>query len=713
MSEDQRRPTRGAPRAGDRQAQGRQTQGRQTSGRQAQGRQPSAHPEASRSSAPGASARPAAGRTTAPRTTAPRTAPARATSSVRTARAASVRSEGVPQRRAARRAPERRPADRRPRPTAAPAAALALPAWLGARTGSPHTRQRALLIGVLTILCVFAGRLVYVQAVEGPDLAAEALQGRLVSGELMPRRGDILDSEGKVMATSVTRYDILVDQTLVPDWKRYEDGRLLGQGAEALAEVLAPILDRPVAELAADLVGDRRGKYIARGVLPETWNAIKALRIPFVNAEETSERKYPNGNVAGNILGFVNSEGVGSAGVEQSQEGALRGTNGSYLLEQDPRGALIPTGEKERVEAVDGRDVELTIISDLQWKAQDAIEKARRAYGATYGNIVVTDTRTGQVLALAETSTVDPADLASTDPSNWGSRAISTVFEPGSTAKVITMAAALETGAWTPTSQFTVPYTYVTDNGQTIRDSHFHQDQRLTLAGVFAESSNTGTVMIGEKIPVQVRYDYLSKFGFGKKTGIGMPGESAGILHPVEKWDGRTKWNVLFGQGVAVTALQSNEVFATIANGGVRNTPRIIKGYRAEDGTYEDVLPAETTRVVSEETADTVLAMMETVVSDGTGKKAAVPGYRIAGKTGTAQAPNPLTGTYDHFVASFNGVAPADDPRIAVSVALYADKLLYGGESAAPVFSDVTAFALQHLGVEPSGSKATKFPTEW
>lgn len=590
---------------------------------------------------------------------------------------------------------------------------LVMPAWFAARTGSPHTRQRALLIGVLTILGVFAGRLVYVQAVEGPDLAAEALRGRLVSGELVPQRGDILDADGKVMAMSVTRYDILVDQTLVPDWKRYEDGRLLGQGAEALAEVLAPILDRPVAELAADLVGDRRGKYIARGVLPETWNAIKALRIAFISAEETSERKYPNGNVAGNILGFVNSEGVGSAGVEQSQEAQLRGTNGSYLLEQDPRGALIPTGEKERVEAVDGRDVELTVKSDLQWKAQDAIETAARNHGATYGNIVVSDTRTGQILALAETSTVDPADLASSDPSNWGSRAISNVFEPGSTAKVITMAAALETGAWTPTSKFTVPDTYVTDNGQTIRDSHAHAPQQLTLAGVFAESSNTGTVMIGEKIPMQVRYDYLSKFGFGQKTGVGLPGESAGILHPVEKWDGRTRWNVLFGQGVAVTAIQSNEVFATIANGGVRNTPRIVKGYRSEDGTYEAVKPAETTQVVSEETADTVLQMMETVVSDGTGKKAAVPGYRIAGKTGTAQAPNPLTGTYDHFVASFNGIAPADDPRIAVSVSLYSDKLLYGGEAAAPVFADVTAFALQHLGIEPSGSKATKIPTEW
>ena len=590
---------------------------------------------------------------------------------------------------------------------------LTLPSWFAARTGSPHGRQRALLVGVVAILFLFACRLVQVQAVEGPDLAAEALRGRLVSGTLLPRRGDILDAEGKVMATSVTRYDILVDQTLVPGWKRYEEGRLLGQGAEALAEVLAPILDRPVAELAADLVGDRRGKYVARGVLPETWAAIKALRIAFINAEETSERKYPNGNVAGNILGFVNSEGVGSAGVELSQQAELRGTDGSYLLEQDPRGALIPTGEKERVEAVDGRDVELTIISDLQWKAQDALEKAARTYGATYGNVVVSDTRTGQILALAETSTVDPADLASTDPANWGSRAVSNVFEPGSTAKVITMSAALETGAWTPTSQFTVPDTYVTDNGQTIRDSHPHDEQRLTLAGIFAESSNTGTVMIGEKIPMQVRYDYLAKFGFGQRTGIGMPGESAGILHPVEKWDGRTRWNVLFGQGVAVTAIQSNEVFATIANGGVRNTPRIIRGYRDADGTYEAVTPAATARVVSEETADTVLAMMETVVSDGTGTLAAVPGYRIAGKTGTAQAPNPLTGSYDHFVASFNGIAPADDPRIAVSVSLYADKLLYGGDSAAPVFADVTAFALQHLGIEPSGSKPPSIPVEW
>lgn len=570
-----------------------------------------------------------------------------------------------------------------------------------------------LLVAVLAILTVFAGRLVQVQAIDGPGLAEAALKGRIIVGDIPAERGDVVDARGNVLATSVTRYNILVDQTLVPDWKRYEDGRLLGQGAEPLAELLAPILDVPVAELAAELVGTSRGKYLARNVLPETWDAIKALNVGFVQAEQTSVRQYPNGSVAGNVVGFVNSEGVGAAGIELSQDGALTGTPGSYRLERGIGGALIPTGEQERTEATAGRDVVLTLETDLQWEAQDAIEVARRKFGATYISVVVSDTRTGEVLALAETDTVDPSDLSSTDPANWGSRAVSTVFEPGSTAKVITMAAALETGAWTPASRFEVPDSYTTDNGQTIRDSHEHPVQRLTLAGIFAESSNTGTVMIGEKIPKQVRYDYLSKFGFGQRTGIGLPGESAGILHPADKWDGRTQWNVLFGQGVAVTALQANEVFTTIANGGVRNTPRILKGYRAADGTFEEVPPAETTRVVSEETADAVLAMMETVVSDGTGSLAAIPGYRVAGKTGTAQAANPATGVYDHYVASFNGVVPADDPRIAVSVAIYADSLLYGGVTAAPLFSEIASFALQHLGVEPSAEPATSFATEW
>ena len=587
------------------------------------------------------------------------------------------------------------------------------PLFPRARVGDPRRRQRWFMACVLAVLVGFTGRLVSIQIIQGPELAAAALEQRLVSGTIPAGRGDIFDAEGNVLATSGERYHIKADLTLVPTWKHVVDREIVGTGIEAAAEVLAPLLGVQPAELAATLVGTARGKYIAKNVLPDTWQAIKAFNITGIAAERTSVREYPNGTTAGNIIGFVNSEGVGSAGVEQTFDEALRGTPGSYEVETGLRGHQIPTGEQERTEAQPGQDVRLTLSGDLQWKAQDAIQDAKRKTGATYGFAIVQDVKTGAVLALGETDTVNPGDLSSSDPSTWGSRAVSNVFEPGSTAKVITMAAALETGVVTPTSKFEVPDAYVTSNNQTIRDSHEHPVQKMTVAGIFAESSNTGTVQIGEKLPKQVRYDFLSKFGFGQRTGVGLPGESPGILHPVDKWDGRTQWNVLFGQGVSVNAIQANEVFATIANGGLRAQPHIVKEYVGPDGAVTPYEVGDPVRVVSEKTADTVLAMMESVVSEGTGSLAAIPGYRVAGKTGTAQAANPDTGKLDHFVASFNGVAPADDPRVAVSVVLYYPELQYGGVVAAPVFSDVTAFALQHLGVEPNDSKPKTFPLEW
>lgn len=581
------------------------------------------------------------------------------------------------------------------------------------RPGTPERRQRILMGIVLAVLCVFAARLVHIQLVQGPSLAQAALQGRVLTGEIPAVRGDIVDAEGEVLATSVERYDIIVDLTLVATWKRIENGEIVGTGPTAAAEVLAPVLGLDAPELAADLVGTSRGKYIAKMVLPDTWRAIKALNVTGVAAERTTVREYPNGSTAGNIIGFVNSEGIGSAGLEQTFDSVLTGTPGSYLMERSLRGHQIPTGVQEETAAQAGLSTQLTTINDLQWKAQDAIDEAKRKTGATYGSIVIEDVRTGDILALAETDTVDPNDLGASDPATWGSRAVSNVFEPGSTAKVITMAAALETGVAEPLSEFEVPDRYTTSNGETFKDSNDHEKLKLTLAGILAESSNTGTVQVAELLTPQVRYDYLRKFGFGERTGIGLPGESAGILHPVERWDGRTQYTVSFGQGLAVNAIQANEVFAIIGNGGVRAHPRLVKGYTDESGTFTPHDAGAQTRVVSEETADAVLSMMETAVSDGTGVLAQIPGYRVAGKTGTAQAANPATGTYDHFVASFNGVVPADEPRLAVSVALNYPSLEYGGVVAAPVFADVSAFALQYLGIEPSQRAAEPYATTW
>lgn len=545
-------------------------------------------------------------------------------------------------------------------------------------------------------------RLVDLQLLGGRSLAAVAHDSRVRTVVIPAERGDILDANGVVLATSVQRYDIVADQTLVRTWKR------TGESAAEAAELLAPLLDVPASELGARLVGDRRYVYLARGVPPEVYRAVIDLRITGVFGEPVSERIYPAGTTAGNVLGFVGAEGHGMAGLEQLYDEVLAGEPGSHTFERDATQQPIPTGSDQLVPAVPGTSVRLTIDRDLQFLAQAEIDEQVAETGAQWGVVEVVRVGTGEVLALAESGTIDPNAPANASPS----RAVAVTYEPGSTAKVITMAAILETGVAEPGTRYVVPDRYTVPNGQTFKDSHDHPDLNLTLAGIFAQSSNTGTVMVGQEVPRQVRHDYLTKFGFGSRTGIGLPGESGGLLADADRWDGRSEYAVLFGQAVGVTTVQATQVFATIANGGVRVQPHLVAGTYDADGTYTPAEVAESQQVISTETAETLVRMLEGAVADGTGEAASVPGYRIAGKTGTAQAFE-SNGDISN-VASFIGLAPADDPEIVVNVVLYDPKSsIYGGAVAAPVFSTVTEHALRSLGVPPSGSTPDLFPTTY
>ncbi|MBO9554077.1 MAG: penicillin-binding protein 2 [Cellulomonas sp.] len=569
-------------------------------------------------------------------------------------------------------------------------------------------RMAFLTIAIVAVIAVFAGRLVYVQGLRGPEIAAEARDARLLSFSQLGTRGQITDANGVALASSVERYDISVNQKLIGQF-RSTGTPAVPDGAAGAAARLAPLLDMSAAELGGMLVGDRSFKYIRKNVLPDVARQIRALQLPGINVDKVAERVYPNGNLAGNVIGYVNSNGVGLAGLERSLDEKLQGTAGSETYESGIHGQAIPGGYSKDEPAKQGDSVQLTLRSDVQWKAQQALTAQVAATGADSGTIIVMDTKTGEIYALADSNTVDPNHPG--DAKGSLSSAVSDVFEPGSTGKVVTMAAILENHIATPTDQWQVPYTYSPDGKETFKDSHEHGVLNLTTTGVLAESSNTGTVMIGQNLPVQTRYDYLAKFGFGSKTGIEMPNESSGLLHPVEDWQRRDKFAVLFGQAVSVTAIQAVQVFATIANGGVRVQPHIIKGWTTADGTYTPSPAAPTTQVVSPETAKTVLTMMGSVVDDGTGSSAAIPGYQVAGKTGTAQN---WVGGVQGITASFIGVAPADDPRIAVAVILHNPRSsIYGGTVAAPVFSDVAGYTLGDLGVAPSGATPQLFPTTW
>lgn len=587
-----------------------------------------------------------------------------------------------------------------------------------ARVGNPVARQRVVSLLVLLVLLVFAGRLVLIQGVRAEALSKEALAQRLVTKEVTTPRADIVDRNGVVLATTVDRYNIGVNQQAIADWKRVDGGNVVASGPMGAAKILAPILGLDESELAAKLAGDKTWVYIAKDVTPEVWALVEAEDISGVQPEAVSDRIYPNGDIAGNITGFMggSSDGpglTGLAGIELEYQDILNGTPGSNTYESGGNGTLIPTGVHEETAAVPGKTVVTTIDRDIQWYAQQRVAQDLKTTGASRATIVISDAKTGEVYALVDSHSVDPNDPGATSAKDRGSRAVSTVFEPGSTAKVITMAAAIEEGLVTPTTKFKAPYKFTTENGQEFKDSHDHGTQKLTVAGVLAQSSNTGTVQIGSLLTTKQRFDYLSAFGLGSKTNVGLPGESPGILKNYKKWDGRSKYAVLFGQALSVTAIQTSQVFQTIANGGVQVQPSIIKGFLDEDGNFTPRETEEPKRVVSEKTASEVMTMLESVTSDGTGVLAKIDGYRVAGKTGTAQA-TCANGSFNCIVASFVGIAPADDPRIVVTVILYDPKTsIYGGEVAAPIFKDVATFALQELRVAPSESKATLYPTTW
>lgn len=572
----------------------------------------------------------------------------------------------------------------------------------------------------LLLLLVFAARLVQIQVVDSAALSQTALESRLHTSEITVPRADIVDRNGVVLATSVDRYNVVVNQQDLAKWERTDAmGKTTASGSADAAAILAPILGLDEASVAKSLSGDRAFAYVAKDVSIDTWNAVAAEKIAGIGNEATSERVYPNGNVAGNVIGFVggsaDSSGVsGLSGLEYQYQDQLLGQPGTETIETNARGnVVIPTGVQTEQAAIPGSTLVTTLDSDLQWYAQTRLAKAVADTGAEWGSIIVMGVKTGEVYVLADSGAVDPNDPGASATEDRGSRAASAVFEPGSTGKIVTMAALLEEGLATPTTPFTAPYQYTTPNGQTFHDSHAHRNMRLTLTGVLAQSSNTGTVIAGSALTPQQRYDYLSAFGFGQPTGVGLPGESAGILHDVKNWDGRTKYAVLFGQGVSVTALQTAQVYATVANGGVRVQPTVVKGFTSPDGTFVPRETAEPVRVISEQTSAQLLTMLESVVDDGTGTQAQVPGYRVAGKTGTAQAAS-SDELMSNVVASFVGVAPADQPRIVVSVMLYNPKTSqWGGTVAGPVFSDVMGMALQSLGIPPSGTAPELFPTTW
>ncbi len=575
-------------------------------------------------------------------------------------------------------------------------------------------RQRRNTIGII-FLVVFVGiaaRLVFIQGVQGSELAAEARENRLRTYTITAPRGDIIDIDGELLATSTVRYNVAVNQKKVAGFiLKDDDGTVIDTGASAASDLLAPILGRDPAELGAQMVGDATWVYLKKGIEPSVWREIRALGIVGIEPERVTDRLYPNGNTAGNLIGYVGVDGEPLAGIEYRFNDALTGTDGSETVEIGAGGQVIPTGTNDTVESVPGGTVQLTINRDIQFAAQQAADETTAKYGAQWTGVAVQDLTTGGLVVLAESGMVDPANPTDTPAAARNTvRSVSSPYEPGSTGKLVTISAAINEGLVDPLSTLEVS-TPQTIDGQTFKDPVEHPTQIMTTAGILAESSNVGTVLIGNHMSDAERYEYIRSFGFGSLTGIELAGESAGILYPSDQWDGRTRMATMFGQGYAVTLVQNVAMVAAIGNGGVYQSPYIVERTIAADGTATVPERAETHQVISPEAAETMLSMMEGVVhEDSTGPKAAIEGYRVAGKTGTAQTAD-ASGALTQTVANFVGVVPADNPRFAVAVVVYKPQSgFYGGTIAAPIFHDIAEFALHTYGVEPSSGEAPLFP---
>ncbi|HZK04879.1 MAG TPA: penicillin-binding protein 2 [Actinomycetaceae bacterium] len=571
-------------------------------------------------------------------------------------------------------------------------------------------RRRAAAIALAIVLAVFASRLVLVQIVQGPALAAEARSERLRTYPIEAPRGQILGSGGEILATSGERVNVGVNQQLVSRFIHRVDDEVVGTGAAAAAELLAPILGRDKAELGGELIGESTWKYLVKGLQPSEWREIKELRIPGIEPEWIAVREYPNGNTAGNVVGFVGKDHYGLAGLEQSYDAVLTGVPGSETVEIGNGGQVIPTGVNEVVDAQPGATLHTTINRDLQYLAQEKLEEIVTRFSAEWAGVAVMEVGTGNLLVLADSGAVDPNDPSASSEGDRGARSVTDPYEPGSTGKVLTVAAAINEGVVTPESAISVPYSTVID-GQAFTDFNWHPDMEMTPAGILATSSNIGTVTIGNMLSDEQRYEYMRAFGFGQTTDLGLPGESAGILPTPDQWDGRTRLINNFGQGFAITLVQNVSMIATIANDGIYTAPRLVSSIEHADGAVTYPEWPEDRQVLRPEAAQTMIDLLEqTIKRGGTGVLARLDDYRVAGKTGTAQIPD-ANGKLTQLVANFIGIVPADNPRFAIAVVVYRPQAgLYGGIVAAPIFKSVATDALEYYGVPPSTGTAPELP---
>lgn len=553
--------------------------------------------------------------------------------------------------------------------------------------GTLSQRRIGLLFLVFCVLfAAAAGRAAWLGVVKADDLKAAAATQQRAQVDVPAHRGTITDRRGVELAVSQPAADVSATPYLVKD-------------PAAAAEKLAPLLERPEGEILRKLTQRESGfAYLARKVPATRAHKVDRLRIEGIDTTPTSRREYPRDWLAAQVLGTVGTEGKGLTGLEYRYDKRLRGRDGRRSVVRDATGEAINIRDPRR--ALPGSDLQLTLDAGIQDRVEEILGEIGQTYRPKGATAVVMDPHTGDVLALGNWPRVNANDLGGAPASAIQNRATSFVYEPGSTFKPFTIAGALEEREVTEDTMFNLPpQIQVAD--RTIGESHARGYVSLTTSGILAQSSNVGTIMIGQRLGAKKFDSWVRRFGFGKPTGIDLPGEESGLVLPLDKYSGSSMGNLPIGQGESVTPIQLASAYAAIANGGVLRKPRLIakangKTVRATRGK----------RVISEQTAKEVRDMLKGVVAaGGTASEVQIEGYTLAGKTGTANKVDAATGTYSksRYIASFAGFAPADDPELLITVMVDepGGGSIYGGEVAAPAFEDIARFALPYLGIAP------------
>jgi cell division protein FtsI (penicillin-binding protein 3) len=561
----------------------------------------------------------------------------------------------------------------------------------------PPAGRLAALFGVLCLAFTGIGaRLVLLQVRDAEAYEALARQQRVRRLELPAPRGTIYDRGGRQLALSLPARAVYANPGLI-------------DRPERVARRLAPLLGARLPELRRLLRQDGSFVYLARAVDLSVARRIDELDLPGIGFLNETKRHYPGEELASQVLGFVGIDGEGLAGLELEYDRMLAGRAGDMVVEQDPNGRLIPYGEQRGTPPTPGRGLVLTIDADVQFRVEEALAEAVETNGARGGMAVVLDPATGDVLAMASNPTFDANRFRDTSNELTRNRPVTDVFEPGSVNKVITAAAALEDAIVRPGEVLWVPDRYQVGN-RMFGDDEAHGTIPMTIGDIIGHSSNVGTILLAERLGADRLAAYLDRFGLGRETGIRFPGEEEGIVHPHDQWWQSSMGTIPIGQGIAVTLLQMASVYATVANGGVAVQPRFVLA-TGDDPSPRATIPVVQQRVVSSRTARLLRSILAYAVSDGTGKQAQIPGYWVAGKTGTARKPMEGTRGYsDEVIASFMGFAPVRTPRIVVAVLLDEPETVYGGVAAAPLFREIMQFTLTHLRV-PAGEPVGPPPT--